>query len=158
MINSVRTFKVMNNTQLKKPLIVNSQASATVSFKSGFERRNGPFNYGGMTVDSEKVQRMISKSLKKEQLEELLKQLEDTGNEYILYCYINRCGIFKNRLKAHFQCAWFLRDFTEYFKQKPLIESKWGFLKRMLAQFDEYRNQLLATKNEELIRKFSRKG
>ena len=119
------------------------RATSSPSFKAGFERleKNGIFTTGGVSVWNKKTQHMISKNLNKERLEELMKRLEETENERILFCDIRRCGIFKRRLKARFMCSYILNNFTEFFKQKPL-ESKWEFFNRMLKQFDTYKNQL----------------
>ena len=142
MLSPIRNFKENECTQLRKQTINKSQA---VQFKAGFVRleKYGIFTKGGMSVWNEKTQRMISRSLSKEKLAKLMESLEKTENERILFCDIQRCGIFKRRLSARFACTKFLENFTENFKQKT-FESKWKFLMRMLNQFDAYKNQIKA--------------
>lgn len=142
MIGSVQNFKTFNNIKLKKTTN-NSQTLPPISFKGGFERlENGIFRAGGISVWNPKTQRSISKSISKNKLETLMKLLEGTENKNMLFCDIGRCGIFKNRLNAKFQCGYFINNFKEDFEQK-LFESKWDFLMRMLKQFNEYKRQLL---------------
>ena len=145
MIDSVQNFKAYSQVKLKKATN-NSQTISPLSFKGGFERlENGIFRAGGISVWNKKTQHLISKSIGKEKLETLMKLLEETENKRILFCDIDRCGIFKNRLKAKFQSGYFINNFTEDFKQK-IFESKWEFLIRMLKQFNKYKSQLLGTK------------
>ena len=145
MIDSVQNFKAYNQVKLKKTTN-NSQTISPLSFKGGFERlENGIFRAGGISVWNKKTQHLISKSIGKEKLETLMKRLEETENKRILFCDIDRCGIFKNRLKAKFQSGYLINNFTEDFKQK-IFESKWEFLMRMLNQFNKYKSQLLGNK------------
>ena len=141
MINAIQNSKIYNKVCLKNTT-GKYQVNPPLSFKGGFTRlENGIYRTGGISVWDEKAQQMITKSLSKKQLENLMKQLEATENNRILFCDIYSCGIFKNRLKAHFQCTHFLNNFKENFEQK-FFESKLQFLTKILSQFEEYKNKL----------------
>ena len=141
MINAIQNFNITNNVRLKNTT-EKYQANPSFSFKGGFTRlENGIFRTGGISVWDKKAQHMITKSLSKKQLENLMKSFEETENNRILFCDIYSCGIFKNRLAAHFQCTRFLNNFKENFEQK-FFESKLQFLIRILNQFKEYKSRL----------------
>ena len=144
MIYSVQNFRILNNDSLRGIQNRESKKNSVPVFRAGFERfeKNGIFNTGGMSVWNVKTQKLISKSLSKEQLKILMQRLEATENERILFCNINHSGKFIKHLEAKFMCTYLLENFTENFKQE-FLESKWKFLNRMLKQFEIYKNQLI---------------
>lgn len=76
----------------------------------------------------------------KEELKDIfIKQQNDR-----LFCYIYSSKKNKNRLEARIMCTHFIKNFKEFYKQIPIFESTFGFIKRMSKRMDKYKDQLRA--------------
>ena len=95
---------------------------------------------GGMHVNSKKAQWLITKSCSPKQIEKI-NDIFDKQKNNILYCFIYTLGDHK-RLEAILQCEKFITNFKNRYKQAPLFESKFGFIKRLSRRMDKYQKQL----------------
>lgn len=107
------------------------------------DRTKKLFLEGGIGIYGEKIQRRIVRRLDQEQFEELKSIIKNSINERTLYCYIEPCKMNKIRLKAEFESGYFINNFKQSFKQIPVFESYFGFIKRISKQFNKYKAQLI---------------
>ena len=95
---------------------------------------------GGMFVNSTNAQRLILKRCNSVQIEKIRDIFEKQKNN-ILFCFIYTSENGK-RLEAVLQCGKYITNFKDRYKQIPLFESKFGFIKRLSKRMDKYKTQL----------------
>ncbi len=98
--------------------------------------------YGGIGVFDTDAQQMILKNCSAEQIEKLKDIFVKQKNDR-LFCFIYLSKN-KNRLEARIMCTHFIKNFKEYYKQIPIFESTFGFIKRMSKRMDKYKDRLRA--------------
>ena len=99
-----------------------------------------PSNQGGIGCFDSVAQQIILKNCSAKQLEEMKDIFKKQKNDKI-FCFIYSSEN-KKRLEARIMCTHFLKNFKEYYKQIPIFESTFGFIKRMSKQMDKYKEQL----------------
>ena len=120
-----------------------TQSAKNPSFKSGFTREIDGWTYGGISIWDDDAQRMITKNFDEDMLQKFFKLLDMTTNNRILGLDIRSDGKYIKRLTARFWCSYYLKDFTEHFKQKFVGESPWEFFCRAEEQYNKYYKQLV---------------
>lgn len=104
-----------------------------------------PFQ-GGMCVYSLDAQKMIMKKCNAKQIEEVKDIFKKQINDKV-FCFFYPSKN-KRKLEAKIMCTHFIRNFKEYYKQIPVFESTFGFIKRMSKRMDKYRAQLQKAEEE----------
>ena len=89
---------------------------------------------------SPKAQQLISDSCSPKQMEEI-KSIFNKQKNNIVYCFIYPSDN-KKRLEAKLMCERFIVNFKDIYKQVPVFESKFGFIKRLSKRMDKYKKQL----------------
>ena len=99
---------------------------------------NNKISFGKIIIPKEEVRVKILKGLNEKQLTTLKKDLiEQESNPVNAVIYNSFIG-----LKAKIYSKFRLENFKEDYKQKPLLESKAEFLKRIINKCNEYKKQL----------------
>ena len=100
-------------------------------------------SFGTVYVTDIKAQRVIRKNLNKKRLESLKKIMQEQQNNPVhAFISIGNGG----RLQAKVFCPYRLRNFKEYYKQRPIIESYFSFLKRIVKVTDKYKMQMYTSR------------
>ena len=105
-----------------------------------------PSFYGGMGVLDKNAQHIIENKCNANQFQQLKDIFYSQINDKV-FCFIYASKN-KKRLEARIQCMYFIRNFQEYYKQIPIFESTFGFIKRMSNRMDKYRAQLQKAEEE----------
>ena len=99
---------------------------------------NNKISFGKIIIPKEEVRVKILKGLNEKQLTTLKEYLiEQESNPVNAVIYDNFFG-----LKAKIYSQFRLKNFVEDYKQKPFLESKEEFLKRIINKCNEYKKQL----------------
>lgn len=99
---------------------------------------NNKISFGKIIIPKEEVRVKILKGLNEKQLTTLKKDLiEQESNPVNAVIYNSFIGL-KARIYSQFR----LKIFKEDYKQKPFLESKEEFLKRIINKCNEYKKQL----------------
>ena len=77
-----------------------------------------------------------------------LKSIVEKQKDNVVNCFIYKSES-GNNLEARFMCGYFINGFKEYYKKIPVFESKLGFIRRLSAQMDKYREQLKNSAREQ---------
>ena len=105
-----------------------------------------PAFQGGMGVLDRNAQHIIEKKCNAKQFQELKDIFYSQVNDKV-FCFIYASKN-KKRLEARIQCPYFIVNFKEYYKQIPIFESTFGFIKRMSKRMNKYRAQLQKAEEE----------
>ena len=99
---------------------------------------NNKISFGKIIIPKEEVRLKILKRLNEKELTALKKELlEQQSNPVNAVIYNSFLGL-KAKIYSHFR----LENFIEDYKQKPFLESKGEFLKRIINKCNEYKKQL----------------
>lgn len=93
-------------------------------------------SFKSMHVYDQEARKLILKSVNTKQLEEL-KDIFYKQADNQVFCFIFTSKN-KKHLEARIMCRYFINNFKEYYKQIPIFESKFHFVKRMSEQMDKY--------------------
>ena len=99
-----------------------------------------PSIQGGMRVFDKDARSIILKKCNDKQFLELKDIFKNQQNDKV-FCFIYTSKN-KKRLEARVMCTHFIKNFKEYYKQIPVFESTFGFIKRMSKRMDKYIAQL----------------
>ena len=80
-------------------------------------------------------------SVKKRHLDYLEKTIKEQMQNPIDVRFGSKFGMF---LTATVSCIYRLKNFKAHYKQKPIIESRVAFIKRVINQANEYKSQIAA--------------
>ena len=116
-------------------------------FVSSISNSQYKSSFKGIFVFDKKAQQIILNNITNEQLAEL-KSIIEKQKDNVVNCFIYSSKSGKN-LEARIMCAYFINGFKEYYKKFPIFESKLGFIKRLSAQMDKYKEQLNSTAREQ---------
>ena len=97
-------------------------------------------SFKGICVFDTEAQKIILNKITNKQLTEL-KSIIEKQKDNVVNCFIYTSKSGKN-LEARFMCQYFINGFKEYYQKIPVLESKLGFIRRLSAQMDKYREQL----------------
>ena len=99
---------------------------------------NSGIAFRALIVEPETLSK-IFKNLKTEQLIEF-KNIVLEQNKNPIHIILNSP---KNRLEASLYCQYRLKNFKEKYKQIPIIESQFNFIKRIVNKANKYKKQLI---------------
>ena len=92
------------------------------------------------------TQRTIIRSINKEQREDIQNAIYEQANNPVSVWFYNETP---RRLGARVICPYFIKNFKEYYKQIPVFESNYRFVKRMEKRANDYRAILDAAETEQ---------
>lgn len=102
-------------------------------------------NFGRIYMPLE-IQHTIIRSITKEQREDIQNAIYEQAANPVSVWFYNETP---NRLGARVTCPYFIRNFKEYYKQIPVFESNYRFVKRMEKRANDYKAILDAAKTNE---------
>ena len=96
-------------------------------------------SFRAIIVPDPQAQQIIYKYFNKKQINSMKKLLEEQKENPVHVFFTAKT---KKRLQAKVYCPYFIKDFKEIYTQRPIIESAFGFVKRVLKKIEVYKNIL----------------
>lgn len=100
---------------------------------------NNNSTFKGLHVTNPDVQKLLLTKLNSKQLDELSQIIKEQQNNSVHILLDSKNG---KRLDAFLVCLYRIQDFKTKYKQIPLLESKFNFIKRIVNVANEYNRQL----------------
>lgn len=100
---------------------------------------NNNSTFKGLHVTNPDVQKLLLTKLNSKQLDELSQIIKEQQNNSVHILLDSKNG---KRFDASLVCLYRIQDFKTKYKQIPLFESKFNFIKRIVNVANEYNRQL----------------
>lgn len=100
---------------------------------------NNNSTFKGLHVTNPDVQKLLLTKLNSKQLDELSQIIKEQQNNSVHILLDSKNS---KRLDASLVCLYRIQDFKTKYKQIPLLESKFNFIKRIVNVANEYNRQL----------------